>query len=72
MPDPTKRKVRMLYAPWNFEQDRLTNTVVRQLGVVELPKKMADAAIREGAAEPYPKPARATRSSSASSSKSED
>lgn len=71
MPDPTKRKVRMLFAPWNFEVDRLTSRVVRQIGVVELPADMAAAAIAEGVAEPYPKPA--NRSSSRSSStKSED
>lgn len=73
MPDPTKRKVRMIHVPWNYEWSRTRNTEVTQLGIMELPKQMADAAIRQGVAEPYPKPTRtSTRSSTSIATESED
>lgn len=73
MPDPTKRKVRMIHVPWNYEWSRIRNTEVTQLGIIELPKQMADAAVRQGVAEPYPKPTRtSTRSSTSSDDESED
>lgn len=65
MPDPLKKQVRMLFAPWNYYWSRSKVQVVRQTGVIELPTEMADAAIAQGMAEPVRKRAQGTRASTA-------
>ncbi len=66
MPDPLKKTVRMVYAPFEFTWPDRRVSVVRQTGVFELPVQIADAALAAGMAEPVdmPKPARPRRSTS--------
>lgn len=65
MPDPLKKKVRILHTPFNYEWPDGRVSVVREPGEHELDTVIANAALEAGAAIPCdvekPKAKRATR-----------
>lgn len=77
MPDPTKRKIRMISVPFNYEHPNRAVSCIEVLGVVEVDRTIADAAIKAGAATPVepvkkaPAKRRSYRKPAASSAKAD-
>jgi len=52
MPDPTKRTIRMIHVPFDYEHPNRAVSCIKTLGVIEVDRTIADAAIEAGAAQP--------------------
>lgn len=52
MPDPTKRKIRMIHVPFDYEHPNRAVSCIKTTGVMEVDRVIADAAIAAGNAQP--------------------